>query len=227
MIDLTISGTLDKDVVVFTLNGESKHIDQFSKQAHFYVEATKTNRLYFEQKSEQYIPHSAEIILNILLFPLRGVFNVLTFNTVQSWEKDISAFKLSGYIDITLDEATEITFELKQGKFDRQTNTFYKPTICFFPNVNTVQTCIMDAGEITKKHHSHVLNICSASALLLGILLYLLFAGLQNEMYIACIVTSMFVIFFSILTLSLISHSFKKRFNLISTLDIQETKKQK
>lgn len=225
MIDLTISGTLDKDVVVFTLNGESKHIDQFSKQVHFSVEATKTNRLYFEQRSEQYIPHPAEIILNILFLPVRGIFNVLTFNTVQMWEKDISAFKLSGYIDISLNETAEITFELRQGRFEKQTNTFYRPTISFSPDVLVDQTCLMDVNEITKKHHNHVLNICSAAVLLLGILLYLLFAGLKNEMYVACIITSTFIIIFSILTLSLIWHSFKKRSYLISTLTAQEAKK--
>ena len=87
MIDLTISGTLDKDVVVFTLNGESKTVDQFSKQVHFSLEKRKTYRLYFEQKSEQYIPRCAEILLNIMFLPIRGIFNVLTFNTTQDWAK--------------------------------------------------------------------------------------------------------------------------------------------
>ena len=106
MIDLIISGILDKDIVVFTLNGESQRIDQCSKQIHFSVDATKNNRLYFEQISERDTP----IILNILFLPIRGVLNVLTDNS-YSWEEDISAFKLSGYIDISLEETTEITYD--------------------------------------------------------------------------------------------------------------------
>ena len=35
MIDLCISGILSKDTVVFSLDGESKTVDPFSKQVHF------------------------------------------------------------------------------------------------------------------------------------------------------------------------------------------------
>ena len=224
MIDLTISGTLGKDIIVFTLNGESKHIDPFTKQVHFSIEEAKNHRLYFEQKSGQYIPHTAEIILNILSFPFRGAFNILTFNT-ETWEKDISAFKLSGYVDINLTENTEISFKLGQGGFEKQTNTFDKPTISISPDMPIDQTCLVDVKEIIKKHRSHVLNVCSATALLLGILFYLLFAGLKNKMYVACIITSTFITFFSLLTLCLILYSFKKRSCLISALTAQQEKK--
>lgn len=225
MVDLTISGALDKDVVVFTLDGESKRIDQSSKQIHFSVDETKPHRLYFEQKSEQYIPRSVEILLNILFLPIRGVFNVLTFNTDQAWEKDISAFKLSGYIDISLTEAAEISFELKQGRFEKQTNIFHRPTISFSPDVPVNQTCSMDGKEITEKYSNHVLNICSAAVLLFGILFFLLFAGLKSEMYVACIITSIFIVSFGVVTFGLIRHSFKKRSYLISVLTDQQTRK--
>ena len=112
MIDLCISGNLDKDVVIFSLNGESKTVDQFSKQVHFSLEENKIYRLDFEQRSEQFMPGYVEIMLNILFLPIRGIFNVLTFNTDQTWEKDISAFKISGYIDINLNKNTNISFEL-------------------------------------------------------------------------------------------------------------------
>jgi uncharacterized membrane protein required for colicin V production len=221
MIDLTISGTLDKDVIVFTLNGESGHIDQFSKQIHFSVDETKTHRLYFEQKSEQYIPRSAEIILDILFLPIRGAFNVLTFNTVQTWEKDISAFKLSGYVDINPTETAAISFTLEQGRFEKETNMFCRPIISFFPEMPVDQNCSADVKEITKKHYNHVLNICSAAILLFGILFYLLFVGLNRGLYVACIITSTFIVSFAILTFCLILHSFRKRSYLISVLTAQ------
>ena len=100
MVDLLISGSPDNDAVVFSLNGESKTIDRFSNEVLFSLEAGQPYRLKFEQKSEQFIPHYVETFLNILFLPIRGTLNVLTFNTVQEWEKDISAFKISGYIDI-------------------------------------------------------------------------------------------------------------------------------
>ena len=56
MIDLSVSGALEKDMVVFSLNGESKAVDPFTKQIHFSLEEKKTYRLYFEQKPAQYIP---------------------------------------------------------------------------------------------------------------------------------------------------------------------------
>lgn len=224
MINLSISGFLEKDMVIFSLNGESKSVDQFCKQIHFSLEEKKTYRLYFEQKSEQLIPRFAEFLLNILFLPIRGVFNVLAFYANQTWEKDISAFKISGYIDINLDHDTKISFELKQGRFEKQTNTFYKPTISFSHDVSMKKTYSKDIKEITKNHHNYVQNICSSSALLLALLLYLLFVGFKNELYDACIVTSTLIIFFSILTLSLIFHSYRKRTNLISTLTSQQSK---
>ena len=181
MIDLCISGNLNKDLVVFSLNGESQTVDQFSKQVHFSIEEKKTYRLYFEQKSEQYIPHYAEILLNILFLPIRGIFNVLTSNTIQDWAKDISAFKLSGYIDINLCENTEISFMLTQGNIEKNTHKFRTPSISFSPNVSVKQQLTPDIKEITKKHCNHLLNICSASILLFALLFYLLAIGLKNE----------------------------------------------
>ncbi len=221
MIDLCISGILNRDLVVFSLNGESKTIDQFSKQIHFSLEEGKTYRLYFEQKSEQYIPRYAEILFNILFLPIRGVFNVLTFNTIQDWAKDISAFKLSGYIDINLNENTDISFELSQGNIEKNTNKFWEPTISFSSDVLVEQTLTPDIKEIIKKHSNHLLNIGSASILLFALLIYLLSVGFKNENHFACIVTSLFIIMFIILTVYLILISFKKRKSLMKTFTSQ------
>lgn len=217
MIDLCISGNLNKDLVVFSLNGESQTVDQFSKQVHFSIEERKTHRLYFEQRSEQYIPHYAEILLNILFFPIRGIFNVLTFNTTQDWAKDISAFKLSGYIDINLQENTEISFKLIHGNIEKNTHEFRSPSISFSPNVSVEQQLTPDIKEITKKHNNHLLNICSASILLFALLFYLLAVGLKNENYFSFVATSLIIIMFIVLTLYLILTSFKKRKTLMKT----------
>lgn len=217
MIDLCISGNLNKDLVVFSLNGESQTVDQFSKQVHFSIEERKTYRLYFEQRSEQYIPHYAEVLLNILFLPIRGIFNVLTFNTIQDWAKDISAFKLSGYIDINLRENTEISFMLTQGNIEKTTHKFRTPSISFSPNVSVEQQLTPDIREITKKHNNHLLNICSASILLFALLFYLLAIGLKNKNHFACVATSLIIIMFIVLTVYLILNSFKKRKTLMKT----------
>lgn len=154
MIDLSVSGALEKDMVVFSLNGESKAVDPFTKQIHFSLEEKKTYRLYFEQKPAQYIPRCAEILLNMVLLPIRGIFNVLTFHTIQTWEEDISAFRVSGCLDICLDRDTEISFEWKPGKFEKQTNTFYKPTISFSPDMQAEQTFLPDEKEIIKNYRT-------------------------------------------------------------------------
>lgn len=225
MIDLCISGTLNKDLVQFSLNGESKTVDQFSKQIHFSLEERKTYRLYFEQKSEQYIPRCAEILLNILFLPIRGIFNVVSFNIIQDWAKDISAFKLSGYIDINLNENTVISFELTQGNMEKTTNKFRSPAISFSPNVFVEKKLTPDIKEITKKHNNHLLNISSASILLFALLIYLLIVGFKNEIYSACIATSLTIIVFIILTAYLVLTSFKKREALIKTFISQYNEK--
>ena len=219
MIDLCISGTLNKDLVIFSLNGESQTIDQFSKQIHFLLEERKTYRIYFEQRTEQYIPRYAETLLNILFLPIRGVFNVLTFNTVQDWAKDISAFKLSGYIDVNLSENTEIAFELAQGYVETTTNKFFSPTISFSPNAFMKSTLTPNIREITKKHGNHLLNILSASLLLLTMLVYLLSVGFKNENLFACVVTSLLIVTFVFLTIYLILISFKRRRTLIKSFE--------
>lgn len=200
-------------------------MDQFSKQVHFSLEERKTYRLYFEQKSEQYIPRCAAFMLHILFLPIRGVLNVLTFNTNQNWEKDISAFKLSGYIDITLNENTEISFKLTQGYIEKTTNKFRDPTISFSPNVLVEQELTPDSKEITKKHCDHLLNIASASLLLFALLIYLFAVGFKNEKYYACIATSLFIIIFAILTVYLVLTSFKKRKALMEAFSSQCAKK--
>lgn len=225
MIDLCISGTLNKDLVIFSLNGESKTVDQFSKQVHFSLEERKTYRLYFEQKSEQYIPRCAEILLNILFLPIRGIFNVISFNTIQDWAKDISAFKLSGYIDINLNENTEISFELTQGNIEKNTNKFLSPAISFSPNVLVAQKLTPDIKEITKKHYNYLLNIGSASILLFALLIYLLTVGFKVKNDLACIATLLIIIMSSILVAYLILTSFKKRKALINTFIRQYNEK--
>ena len=225
MIDLYISGTIEKDAVIFSLNGESKTINQFSKQIHFSVEEKKIYRIHFEQKNEQFIPRHIEIILNILFLPIRGIINILAFNTIPIWWNDISAFKISGYIDIDLNETTEISFELKQGHFDKSTNMFCPPVISFSPDILTEQSCTADITEIKKAHHNHLSNIASASILLFALLLYLLYIGAKNELDVACIITSILMILLCILTTWLIWHSFKKRGALLMVLNNQQSKK--
>lgn len=224
MIDLCISGIMDRDAVVFSLNGESKSADRFSGQIHFFLEENKTYRIAFEQRSEKLIPHCAEFLLNVLFLPLRGAFNVLTYNTVQNWEKDISAFRLSGYIEVNLSKNTEISFELKHGTFDKDTNCFYKPQISFSPDVLCEQACVPDGREIIERQRNYLLNAASAGLLLFALLFYLIFISVKNGMYIACIITSVLTVSFGILAAFLIIHSFKKRKRLISALISQNNK---
>lgn len=224
MMDLSISGTPEKDSVVFTLDGESGTVDPFSGKIHFSLEEKKTYRLFFRQKSEQNLPRFAEILLNILFLPVRGVFNVLTFNANSSWEKDICGYKISGYMDITLKENTELSFSLKPGRFDKTTGTFSEPAISFSPKIPFEQTCLPDAGEINKAHRNHVLNICSAGLLCLALLLYLFFVGWEHAIPLACMVTSGLILCFGALIFCLILHSFRKRDRLQSALTEQSKK---
>ncbi len=228
MIDLCISGILDEDLggdaVIFSIGGESKNVDLFSGQVHFLLEENKTYRLRFEQRSQRSVPQFVENILDVLFLPVRGILNVITFNGSPDWWKDVSAFKISGYVDINFNANAEISFELKSGYFDKNTNTFCPPAISFSPDISTERSCIPDVKEITKAHHNHLLNISSGSVILFALLFYLLYVGVKNEINVACVIVSILIISFVILTVWLILHSFRKRKALIIVLDSQQSK---
>lgn len=218
MIDLCISGTLDQDTVIFSINGESKAVDQFSKQAHFRLEENKTYRIGFEQVSSNDIPRFAEIILDILFLPVRGVFNILMFNNDRNWEEDISAFKLSGYIDVNINKDAEISFELRRGKFNKSINKFQSPVIVFSHDALIEQSCYPDSKEVTQKHLKYLLNIASVGVWLFALLFYLIFIGLRNKIYSAVVIVSALAISFGILIAYLIFYSFKEKRSLLTIL---------
>lgn len=228
MIDLCISGILDEelggDAVIFSIGGESKNVDLFSGQVHFLLEENKTYRLRFEQRSQRSVPQFVENILDVLFLPVRGILNAITFNGSPDWWKDVSAFKISGYVDINFNANAEISFELKSGYFDKNTNTFCPPAISFSPDISTERSCIPDVKEITKAHHNHLLNIASGSVLLFALLFYLLYVGVKNERNVACVIVSILIISFAILTAWLILYSFRKRKSLIIALNSQQSK---
>ena len=150
--------------------------------------------------------------------------HVITFNVDPDWWKDVSAFKISGYVDINFNANAEISFELKAGYFDKNTNTFCPPAISFSPDISTERSCIPDVKEITKAHHNHLLNIASGSVILFALLFYLLYVGVKNEINVACVIVSILIISFVILTVWLILHSFRKRKALIIALNSQQSK---
>lgn len=223
MIDLCITDISEnlENSIEFKIQNEIKIINQFSTSAHFLLEENKIYRIHFAQKSEQYIPRYAEIILNILSIPIRGLFNIFSFNNVQTWEKDISAFKISGYFDIILNKDTEISFKVKQGTFDKNANCFSRPVIYFSHGIIFEQTCVPAPKEITEKHRNYLLNISSSSAILLALLFYLVFVGIKNHIYVACIVASLFLVLFLLLIVYLILYSFKKKCYLLNVLKNQ------
>mgnify|MGYP000138721675 CR=1 FL=1 len=222
MVDLFISGSLDRDILAFTVENEIKTIDPFSKGIHFSLEKNRAYRIYFEQKSERYIPHSAEIILNLLCLPIRGVFNIITFNADQNWEKDISAYRVSGYIDVNLNENTEVFFSLKQGKYDKKTNIFYEPSITCSPNIIINQFVIPDAKDIVRNHMNFLQNIASVSVIFFALFIFLLTKSINNKLYGAFMLVLVVIIVFSILVAFLVVHSFKKRKRLLIIFSGQE-----
>lgn len=222
MIVLTILGALSKDVVSITVNGETKTIDQFSRDIHFYIEKDKLCRIYFEQKIEKYIPWFIEVLLRIFLLPIKGVFNAITFNINRNWENDISAFKVLGYFDVCLNENTEVLFELKHGKFDKRARVFYEPTIIFSSNVVVKQSITKDYKEISKRHYDFLYNIASVTVIFLSILICLLIIAINNYLYVALVSVLIIMILFSVLVTFLVLHSFKKKERLLTLLHEQK-----
>lgn len=226
MIDLCITGTLKSDILEFTVGDETKAIDRFSNSVHFSLEPKQTYRIYFEQKREQYIPRPVEIVLNLLLLPIRGLFNVITFNVDQAWEKEISAFKASGYIDINLETDTELSFEYKSGSFDKSQKYFYEPTVLFSSEYPTNQKNIADDSDIRRKHINFVQNVISVGIWFYLLFIFLLVISIKYSYHIAFAIVLSVIVIFSILIASLLINSFRKKKQLISALSKQNKHKE-
>lgn len=215
MIDLCITGYMKRDVLKFTIDGETKTIDQFTKSIHFSLENNRVYRINFEQQTEQYIPRYAEIVLNLLFLPVRGLFNIITFDVNQNWEKDVSAFRVFGYIEVKLNEDTEVFFEFKHGNFDEKAGVFSKPGITFSSDVSLHQTTAADPREVCRRHFDFLLNVASVSVLFFALFIFLSIAAFKNELLAAFIFVLAVMVAVGVLVGYLAVRSFKKRKRLL------------
>jgi len=228
----TGQGFLGNNMYAYCLNNPISYTDPSGRASRrVFVESQTEGAIIFQEsignperipiskKKEVYGP-SLRDVTDEIDKPL----HVITFNVDPDWWKDVSAFKISGYVDINFNANAEISFELKAGYFDKNTNTFCPPAISFSPDISTERSCIPDVKEITKAHHNHLLNIASGSVILFALLFYLLYVGVKNEINVACVIVSILIISFVILTVWLILHSFRKRKALIIALNSQQSK---
>ncbi len=216
MIDLHISGATEEYPVDFTVDGETKTVDSVCKDIHFSLEENKEYRVYFEQKTPKYLPRGVEILLEILFLPLRGLFNVITFNVKPDWEKDISAFSVSGYFDVKPKENTDLSFRLKPGKYYGK--AFSRPDLVFSSETEVRQTAVPAPEAIFSGHGKYLKNISSVGLLFFALFIYLLSVAVGKENPAAIICVSAVLVFGVILLGYLIFGSFKKRKTLLAAL---------
>ena len=216
MIDLHISGVTEEYSVDFTVGGETKTVDSVRKDIHFSLEENKEYRVYFEQKTPKYLPRGVEILLEILFLPLRGLFNVITFNVKPDWEKDVSAFRVSGYFDVKPKENTDLSFRLKPGEYDGK--SFSRPELVFSSETEVRQAAIPAPEEIFSGHGRYLKNILSVGLLFFALFIYLLAVAVDNAIPAAIICVSAVLLFGTILLGYSIFRSFKKRKTLLAAL---------
>lgn len=217
MIDLHISGLTDRYPIDFTVGGTTKTVDLVRKDIHFSLEENKEYRIYFRQKNENHIPRGAEIFLSLIFLPVRGIFNVITFNTDQDWEREISAFRVSGYADVTFTENTELSFRLNTGKYDGK--TFHGPEMIFSPEMSVNQTLTRAPEEIFSAHRRFLKNLASVSLLFFALFIFLLIAAINANLFGAAVFISAITVFMGGLIAFFALRSFKKRKELLKLLD--------
>lgn len=201
MIDLSITGTIEEGVFEFTFCGETKSIDQFTPKINFHLEGKGVHRIFFEQKKAKYIPGQIDKAVSILLTPLKGLFNILTFNVDSKWEEKISAFKVSGYIDVDIESDTELTFQYTAGYFNRSKGDFNKPVLLFSSKgeCEVFQKYIIDYDAVKNRYYSFVQNVISVSMWFYILFGYLFIQSVLHGNYGALIILLIAVIFFSAL----------------------------
>lgn len=218
MINLCITGTIEDNVFSFTIDGETKIIDQFNKRVNFILKDKGVYRIFFKQKVEEYIPEKVDKAISILFIPIKGLFNIITFNVPYKWEEKISAFKVSGYIDINIERDTEITFQYKYGFFNELKECFDKPKILFFNACEVFQQNTAYEDDIKKKYCGFVQNVISVSMWFYILFGYLFIQSISHNNYLAFTVILNVLIIFSILIGLVLAKAFKKKKRLILIL---------
>ncbi len=220
MIDFSITGTIEEEILEFTIDGKTKSIDQFTPKINFALEDKGVYRIFFEQKIAKYIPEQIDKAVNILLMPIKGLFDILTFNVDSKWEEKISAFRVSGYIDINIESDTEITFQYTAGHFNKSKGYFDKPIILFSnkSKCEVFQQDIADDGDIKKKYYGFVQNVISVSMWFYILFGYLFIQSISHSNYTALIILLSVIIFFSVLIGVIFSKASVKKKKLILIL---------
>ena len=224
MIDLCIAGHTEESIFDFTIGTETKTIDPNSKSIHFGLESNQNYRVHFEQKFLPGFSPQIETILNILFLPIRGLFNIISFNADSQWEKEISAFRISGYFDITLKENTSLSFQFSHGYFDKAQSYFHTPKITFSPQLRITQENHLDLSEIKRKHFHFLQNVASVSIWFLCLFLFLLNVSVKEKIPFAIAFLSFILFAFLFLIGFVVIRSFITRKSLTFLLLNQKSK---
>ena len=221
MINFCITGTLEEDILEFTINGETKSIDQFTKRIIFPLENKGIYRVYFKQKNAEYIPKQVEKVVKILFLPIKGLFNIITFNVDSIWEEKISGFRVSGYTDIKIERDIEIKFQYQAGYFDKLKECFNKPKILFYDECEVFQQNIIDDYNIKQKYEGFVQKVISVSMWFYILFGYLFVQSVAHKNQVAFVILLCTIIFFSILIGMILVNGLKKKKKLIDILKMR------
>ena len=225
MITLSINGIFREDEVYqLKINDDVKLIDQFSKCACFSLPARGNYRIYFEQKRTCQLPKCIGIPLMILCFPFRGLFNILTFNSENNWEKETTAFRLAGYIDIDICEDSEIKFRTIQSYYDQNSNVFIEPSLQIDSPCDQTMQNIWDDIGIRQKYNAFLKNLISVSIWFYVLFGYLFSRAVYGSNRIAIISVGVILLLVSCIIIGLIAVNHKKMKKILHCFELQRHK---
>ena len=224
MVTLSINIIADSfhedDIYELRINDDIKVIDQFTRNISFSLKDNGLYRVYFEQKHGHQLPKYIGIPLMLLCLPLKGLFNILTFNSEHDWYKETTAFRLSGYVDIEVHEDSEMEWRVTWGYFDQKRGTFVEPVLETSPSCNQLLSNVCDNTEIRRKYNAFINNLASVSIWFYLLFGYLFGISVYNSNHFAMILTGLLLLSLSCIILGIILVSRRKMRRLLCYMEV-------
>lgn len=169
------------------------------------------------------IPKPVSLIMNLLTFPLQGIFHIITFNTDDHWENSIQAYNLekcSCEMDIEKDTVLEI--KINKSQYLPTSHCFSMPSISTYPELNFTTEICSDRKEVFNHYYGFVKKVLSMSVIFYALFIFLLYQSLRIRNIMASIVVSLTLIAISAALFIILLTAKRRRKKVLGFFDTQE-----
>ena len=215
---LKFVGDIPEDICFsIFVDGKSKQLDAFDKEAVFDLSETRSYRIRITQEKSFNNHTVLMIILFVITAVLQGIVNILLMTVESKWYKNITPFLISKDFNVFISSDQTINLKYKIAHFDDKRYCFSRPVL-YCDNV-VQDNCVYSSNYIDfyNQYFSYVKRVISVGVICEVILFILLLISLYNYIYVAVLVCSFVLMSLVALQLFLIIKEYKFLNVLINT----------